>query len=77
MKANEILMRKVMKGKLHVNGNVYFSKELKSISGKTVFVSFDTSAPDNLAVQLTDGSYVCTANRVVMMNLSPCRPFYG
>jgi len=77
MKANEILMRKVMKGRLHVNGNVYFSKELKKVSGKAVLVSLDTSAPDNLTVQLTDGSYVCTANRVEMIPHSPCRPFHG
>ncbi|MFO3875749.1 Mu transposase C-terminal domain-containing protein [Serratia sp. IR-2025] len=77
MKANEILMRKVMKGKLHVYGSVYFSKELENVSGKVVLVSFDTSAPDNLTVQLTDGSYVCTANRVEMINRSPYRPSKG
>ncbi|CUZ67754.1 Mu transposase%2C C-terminal [Serratia marcescens] len=77
MSTNEVLNRKVMKNKLHVLGNTYFSEALKNINGKVVLVSFNTGEPDKLTVQLTDGTYVCEAFRIEMMNLSPCRPFYG
>lgn len=77
MSTNEILTRKVMKNKLHVLGNTYFSKALKNINGKVVLVSFDTGASDKVTVQLTDGTYVCEAFRIEMINHSPYRPFYG